>query len=271
MYSTLSNDELLQYFQRIGFTGNAGNDKATLKALHYLHPLAIPFDNIDSWLGNPPALREDAVFDKLVKTKRGGYCFEHNQLFMRVLLTLGFSVQGLSARVIVPDATLPRTHMVLLVTLQQQGHLIDVGFGGMTMTIPMVLDDESPQPNTHEPWQLRKLADGYALSAEVAGTWSVKYHFGLEHQTPEDYAMANWYVATHPHSRFVTDLIAARADVDGRHALMNTRYMRHRPGQTSVQTDIQNPQDLLNLLRDQFRINTSAIFGLPEKVATLFK
>jgi N-hydroxyarylamine O-acetyltransferase len=271
MYSALSNDELQQYFQRIGFTGTAGSDLATLKALHYLHPLAIAFENLDSWLGTPPLLGEGAVFAKLVGAQRGGYCFEHNQLFMRVLLTLGFDVQGLSARVIVPDATSPRTHMVLLTTLDEQRYLVDVGFGGMTMTIPCLLNEAGPQSNTHEPWQLQRLAQSFVLSAQVAGTWSPKYHFSLELQTPDDYAMSNWFVATHPQSRFVTNLIAARVDQDGRHALMNTRYMRHRLGQSSLQTDIQNPSDLLNLLRDQFRINTNDIAGLQQKAATLFE
>src|SRR5688572_10879815 len=131
MYSRLSNDELQQYFQRIGFTGNAGSDLATLKALHYLHPLVIPFENLDSLLGTAPELGEAAVFDKLVRVRRGGYCFEHYQLFMRVLMTLGFQVQGLSARVVMPELMLPRTHMVLLVTLDQRPYLVDVGFGGM--------------------------------------------------------------------------------------------------------------------------------------------
>lgn len=271
MYSPLSNDELSQYFQRIGYTGNAGSDLGTLQALHYLHPQAIAFENLDSWLGKPPALDENTVFHKLVQSGRGGYCFEHNQLFTRALLALGFAVHGLSARVLVHDTTQARTHKVLLVNVDGNDYLVDVGFGGMTMTIPMLLNDRRPQANTHEPWQLQQVADGFILSAEVAGAWSPKYHFSLERQVPQDYAMANWFVATHPQSLFVHSLIAARVDHDGRHALLNTHYARHRSGKSSVHTDIQNPQQMLDLLQEQFRIDTSGIAGLRQRIDTLFQ
>lgn len=269
-YTLLSAPELAAYCKRIGFTGAGRANLATLQALHRLHPLALTFENLDSWCGQTPALTEGAVFNKLVVGGRGGYCFEHNQLFMRVLLTLGFNVQGLAARVIVPDLVLPRTHKVLLVQLDDEQWLVDVGFGGMTMTAPLRLATEGPQTTPHEPWQLQRSGANYLVSAWVQDNWSPKFHFSLETQTPSDYELANWYVATYPTSRFKHDLIAARVADDSRHALLNNRYMQHRLGQASVQTDVQSAADMAALLQTVFGLNIDSIPALPARLASLF-
>src|SRR5690606_25999814 len=117
----LSDDELQRCFGRIGYAGRQpGPDLATLQALHHLHPLAIPFEKLDSFSGKAVSLDPGLVFAKLVDQQRGGYCFEHNLLFMRVLETLGFAVHGLSARVWwmrEEDPAQPRTHKALLLRL----------------------------------------------------------------------------------------------------------------------------------------------------------
>jgi N-hydroxyarylamine O-acetyltransferase len=266
-YSVLSQAELSQYFARIGFTGIASANLATLQHLHYLHPLAIPFENIDSFLGQCPSLQAISVFNKLVTQRRGGYCFEHNQLLLRVLSRIGFQVRGLSARVILPDQIPPRTHMVLIVTLDDTEYLVDVGFGGLTMTTPLNLQLTTPQLSSHEAWRLEGHPDGQLLSAQVQGAWLPSYIFCMQAQTPSDYVMANWYVATHPESRFVNELIAARPDAGSRHALLNRRYMQHRPGQESIETQVTTPAKLMTLLEQVFLINVHSLPNLEQQLA----
>ena len=80
----------------------------TLRALHALHPAAIPFENFDPLLGRPVLLDLAALQDKLVRRKRGGYCFEHNTLFRAALEGLGFTVTSLASRVLgAPRRTAP--------------------------------------------------------------------------------------------------------------------------------------------------------------------
>jgi N-hydroxyarylamine O-acetyltransferase len=266
-YAFLSQAELDQYFARIGFSGAASANLDTLQHLHYLHPLAIAFENIDSFLGHSPSLQETSVFNKLVVQQRGGYCFEHNQLLLRVLSSIGFQLQALSARVILPDHVPPRTHMVLVVNLGNTEYLVDVGYGGLTMTTPLNLQLTTPQRSSHEAWRLEPHADGYLLSAQVQGAWLPSYVFCLQAQTPNDYVMANWYVATYPESRFVKELIAARPDSHSRHALLNRRYMQHRPGQESVETPVATPAALMTLLEHVFLINVHAVPHLEQQLA----
>ncbi len=270
-YSNLSPAELTAYFARIGFKDDARTDLATLRRLHLLHPLAIAFENLDSWCGRVPSLDESAVYAKLVEAGRGGYCFEHNQLFLRVLRTVGFEVQTLAARVLLPDAPpLPRTHKVLLATVAGEDWLVDVGFGGMTMTAPLQVSSTATQPTPHEPWQLRQHDDGYLLSARVQDAWSDKYRFSREPQTREDYELGNWYVAAYPSSRFRHDLIAARPDANGRHALLNNRYALHRHGKPSVQRQLATPQELREVLQQIFGLRLDEIAGLDARIDSLF-
>ena len=57
------------------------------------HPVAIPFENLD--VAARRAVRLDLRVEcrrKLVRARRGGYCFEQNLLFAHVLAALGFGV-----------------------------------------------------------------------------------------------------------------------------------------------------------------------------------
>jgi N-hydroxyarylamine O-acetyltransferase len=87
------------YLARIGYDGPRAADLATLRAIHRRHPAAIPFENLDPLLGRPVALDIEALQEKLVRGRRGGYCFEENALFAAALEALGFAVTRLAARV----------------------------------------------------------------------------------------------------------------------------------------------------------------------------
>ncbi len=82
------------YFQRIGYRGTAEPTVETLRALHHLHPLAIPFENLSPVLGWPVPLDLPSVERKLIREGRGGYCYEQNTLFAAVLRQLGLHVRG---------------------------------------------------------------------------------------------------------------------------------------------------------------------------------
>src|SRR5579862_7365644 len=94
--------DLTAYFTRIGFGGPARPAPTldTLRALHLLHPQAIPFENLDVLLGRPVTLDLASIQRKLVAEGRGGYCYEHNLLLRSVLQTLGFRVRSFGGRVL---------------------------------------------------------------------------------------------------------------------------------------------------------------------------
>src|SRR5512140_282609 len=129
--SQMEQPDLDSYFHRIGC---AGGPRAatldTLRTLHLHHAQAIAFENLDPLQGQPVKLELPAIEHKLVHSGRGGYCFEHNLLFSKVLEALGFRVSGLSARVIwnAPEGAIrPRGHMLLRVDLGDEPYIADVG------------------------------------------------------------------------------------------------------------------------------------------------
>src|SRR3954471_14394000 len=122
---------LAAYFDRIGYRGEPAPDQQTLIALHRAHRMAVPFENLDIPLGRGIALDPERLFGKLVTGRRGGYCFEQNALFLRMLESIGFEARSLLARVwLMAEATPPRTHTLNLVRLGSEQLIVDVGFGG---------------------------------------------------------------------------------------------------------------------------------------------
>src|SRR5690242_11838717 len=91
--------DVAAYLDRIAYTGPLTPSLATLRALHLAHLRAVPFENLDIGLGRPIVLDDAALYEKIVVRQRGGFCYELNGLFARLLCELGFPVTLLSAGV----------------------------------------------------------------------------------------------------------------------------------------------------------------------------
>jgi N-hydroxyarylamine O-acetyltransferase len=248
--------DLEAYFTRIGYVGPRTASIDTLRALHLLHPQAIPFENLDPLLGRPVSIDTGAVERKLVGAQRGGYCFEHNMLFKRVLDALGFTTRGLAARVLweVPaGVVLPRTHMLLAVEIDRATWLADVGFGGMTLTAPLSFEPGREQPTPHEPYRIDTHASGdFMLQVKLRGELKPVYRFTLDTQFEADYEMANHFVSTYPQSIFLHTLRVARVTPGSRYALMNRRLTVY--GQDAQQRELATSQELREVLQSIFGI-----------------
>lgn len=216
-----------KYFDRIGFAGKAAPDLQTLRALHQLHPAAIPFENIDVLMNRGIDLNVQAVMEKLVVSGRGGYCFEHNGLLMAVLRSIGYRVEPLLARVQwrrpadAPPA--PRTHMVLRVFMDDAPWLVDVGFGGLVLTAPLQFKADIQQETQHESFRLMEIEGGFRLDALLDDQWHPVYTLGRQAVPEIDFEVANWYTARHPQSHFQHNLMVARTTEDTRYTLLNYR------------------------------------------------
>lgn len=260
--------DLDAYFARIGYSGPRAASLDVLRAVHFHHVCAIPFENLDVLLNRGIRIDLASVVQKLVTARRGGYCFEQNALFSAVLRALGFEVTTLAARVrwnIPTDSATARTHMTLLVRCDGKRYLCDVGFGGLSLTAPIELDEPGEQRTRQE---LRRLArsDGeYVHQVWRSSTWLDVYRFTLEPHSAVDYELANWYTSTHPGSRFRQNLIAARASPDRHYTLANRDFtIRHADGRTEKRV-IETADELLAILADPFGLHFPAgtRFGEP--------
>ena len=245
------------YFERIGYTGGRSPTLATLRAIHLRHAQAIPFENLNPLLKRPVRLDPPSLYQKLVIDGRGGYCFEQNLLLSHALQGLGFEVRWLAARVLwnAPEhAVMPRSHMLLLITLDDTPYIADTGFGGLTLTGPLRLEPDIEQTTPHEPFRLTRTGDEFFLQAQFGGTWRTLYRFGLQEQFLPDYEVTNWYLSNHPESRFVTQLIAARPDSDRRYALLDNELAVHHVNGPTERRLLGSAAELQETLRTLFHV-----------------
>jgi N-hydroxyarylamine O-acetyltransferase len=261
--------DLSAYFARVGYDGPRAPTLATLHALTAAHARAIPFENLDVLLGRGIDLGLEAVFDKLVLRRRGGYCFEQNALFLHVLTALGFAARPLSARGRIFPAraqTPPRTHLFLTVEIDGQRWLTDVGVGGLSLTSAIRLEVDVEQPTPHEPRRIVREGDHWLHQARLGEGWSDVYEFTGEEMPPIDREVGNWYTSAHPRSHFRDRLIVARAAPDGgRVTLLNGELkVRDRDGIAEVRV-VDSAEALLAVLATEFDLTFAAgtRFGAP--------
>ncbi|UCI19852.1 arylamine N-acetyltransferase [Mesorhizobium sp. B2-1-8] len=243
--------DLDAYFARIGHAGSRDASLDTLKTLHFLHPQAIPFENMDPFLGRPVRLDAASLQDKIVLDGRGGYCFEHNLIFMHALKALGFEVGGLAARVLwgqSEDAITARSHMLLRVEFDGRTYIADVGFGGLTLTAPLLLEPDLEQTTPHETFRIIETGDHFRLQAAVGGDWRSLYRFDLQPQYEVDYSVVNYFLSTNPASHFLTSVLAARAAPDRRYALRGNRLSIHHIDGRTEQKQITTAAELADTL-----------------------
>lgn len=252
-----NNVDVETYLSRIGYRGPRDPSLETLRELQRRHVETVPFETLAMLVGDRVRLDLVSLQNKILLSGRGGYCFELNLLFFHLLRALGFDARVLTGRVTMhgpEEAATARTHVLLLVTLGGVRYTVDVGFGGMTPTAPLMLDTEDEQPTPHETYRLTNRAGAYTLRARVGDEWRHYYLFDLAPPLEIDLEVGNWYVSTHPDSPFRGRLLAARAEPGVRHALRGAEYTRHEVGVSSERRRIETPEEATVLLRDVFRI-----------------
>ncbi|XGV95585.1 MAG: arylamine N-acetyltransferase [Leptolyngbya sp. BL-A-14] len=266
--------DLDAYFERIGYRGDRDPTLQTLQALCQRHTETIAFENLNPLLKQPVLLDLQSLQQKLIHERRGGYCFEQNSLLRAVLLKLGFQVTNLAARVLWnrPEGTIsPLSHMVLRVDIDDKPYVVDAGFGGATLTAPVLLAPDLEQKTPHEPFRLLKTDDAYTLQVLINQVWKAVYCFDLHVRQLPDYEVSNWYVSTHPASQFVTSLIVTRPDPDKRNVLLNNQLTTHYLNGRTERQLLHTVEALRGALKDIFHIRLPAIAEMDEALQQLIK
>ena len=188
----------------------------------------------------------------MVRSRRGGYCHEHNALFHGVLATLGFSAVALGGRVVgaYGDRASPLTHRLTLVHLADDRFVADVGAGGRTPPAPLRLEPDLEQVTSHGTYRLRRAGETYELQLRIFDRWDAIYRFNLAPQADIDFEVANWYTSTHPRSLFTQNLIACRLVDDKRLNLLNKTLSIREPDGRVQQRPLSDVRALGTLLDD---------------------
>ncbi|RYD86751.1 MAG: acetyltransferase [Sphingomonadales bacterium] len=257
--------DLDAYLARIGLGLPPEPDAAGLTTVQRAHRLAIPFENLDVRLGRGISLDPDHVFEKLIHKRRGGYCFEQNQLFLRALTGIGFDARPLLARVwLLATDVPPKSHTINLVRIAGEDWIADAGFGG-SYGPPMRLFDGSEAAGPDGAQFRLSLTDDHGWLLERRGDprttdgrtthddWQAQYSFTLENVAPSDLEMANHWTSTREGVRMTSVALASLCLPSGFATLADRHYTR-RNGDQHVEADIESAK--------AYRLRLNFVFGI---------
>jgi len=251
--------DLEAYLRRIDVGRAPAPTRACLDELIAAHAAAIPFENIEVIAGRVPCLDVDGLQDKLVRRRRGGYCFEQNTLFRGVLQAIGFDARPMEARIrsgVPADVVTGRTHLATRVALDGHALMVDVGCGTIAPIAALDLASRAEQPAGTGFYRFVDVGDELLLQTREAAGWRDGYQLmpGTPHAI--DAETGNWFVATHPKSFLGHNLLVGRAIPGGRLRLFNHVLATFRPECAApVERTLQARAEFADVLADGFGLD----------------
>ena len=224
---------LPRYFTRIRYTSEPRPTMASVAEMMRCQLFHIPFENLDVQAGKVISLQPADIVAKLVNRQRGGYCYEVNGLFAMALDALGIPYFFVAARPLTHGHRKPRTHMAIVVTLQGEKWLCDLGFGGHGIRAPMRLNLLETEVNQDGELFMLSMQSEHELllKTHTSHGWEGLYAFELTPQHWEDFIPANFYNCTHHESIFVRKLLVVLCHASGRKILFGHTLKIITPGQ----------------------------------------
>jgi N-hydroxyarylamine O-acetyltransferase len=246
------------YLERIGYDRPAQLDVESLFGLHRTHLLTVPFENLDIHLGKPIHLTLQALWNKIVVHRRGGFCYELNGMFAWLLKQIGFDITYMNGRVYNEAGKRGREfdHLTLLVKIPNEGPnwLVDVGFGDSFFE-PLRFDFGDEQVQGLRAYRLNAVEGGFdLLQRDYEGAWKPQYFFDLQaRKFPTDYEDSCKYHQTSPKSSFTRGRVVSLATPDGRITLDSKNLTITTSGKR-IKRKLKNNSEFQELLINYFGI-----------------
>jgi N-hydroxyarylamine O-acetyltransferase len=213
----LTPQQVATYLDRLELERPPVANAESLRQLHIAHLHCIPFECIDVWRDVPLSLEIADLFDKVFRRRRGGFCYELNWLFSRLLVALGYEVDLLAAQVMDQNGILgpPFDHMALRVRCKGE-FLCDVGFG-RSFSHPLPLANAAVSDPTGSYRLVGDGPDHQWLEHEPSSpNWKQLYRVDLRPRELGEFDGMLAYHQESPASPFPRTFIATIATKDGR-------------------------------------------------------
>jgi len=245
-----------QYLKRIGYIDQIKLDEATLIALHRQHVFQVPFEVLDIHFNLPFELNFEAIYDKVINRQRGGFCYELNYLFYRLLTHLGFKACIISSRIYDTQGVLgpEYDHMSILVELHQERWLLDVGYGDLLIA-PLKITDRQVIQDQFKYFKIEPIdIQSYLLSESLDGhSFTKRYTFSTIPRQLSDFEAQFAFKKSAAESHFVQNLICTLPHQTGRYSIVNNKHIVTHQGAKTTKL-IKNEAELMTLLNNQFNI-----------------
>lgn len=254
----MDKNKITPYLRRIGLDYDP--DKLTLnfgllRQLQYAHVTTVPYENLDIIRGIPLALDEDALYNKIVERRRGGYCFELNGLFGKLLRGLGFKIKDCMARYLRGETGIPmRRHRVIIAETREGRVLCDVGVGDKAARCALLLEEDIIQEQFDEKYRFRfEPFFGWVLYDYHKGEWRRMFSFTEEEQLDIDYIMPSFYCEKHNDSIFRKEYMLSIKTPNGRKTISGMIY-RVFENDIVTETEIKDDKMFRSILNNEFGI-----------------
>jgi N-hydroxyarylamine O-acetyltransferase len=259
--------DLVGYLDRIGHAGPVRPDLATLRAVHRAHLQAIPYDSLDVQLGRPLTIDPATAYDKIVRRRRGGWCYEMNGLLGWALGEIGFSVTrmaGAAMRAERGDFTIGN-HLVLRIDIpgEPAAWIADVGFGdGILDPFPLMPGDLTAEGHR---FRLEAMDDGWWRFHNHQFGGAKSFDFTLQPADPALLAEKCAWLQSAPDSPFVLNMICQRWRGGEILQLLGRTYRQITPGVRNERI-IASADEMLAVLKDDFALDVPEAAGLWPRV-----
>lgn len=222
------------YLERIGMRlEDVSHTYEFLKKLQQNHITSVPYENLDILNGVPIDLSQEALFEKIVTNRRGGYCFELGGAVTMLLCELGFSTKSYLGRFLKGETKIPvRRHRVVVTECEGKRYVVEVGIGIEAPRAPLVLEEDTLQECSNGIFRFSRDAFlGWVLCEKVEDEWKSYYSFTEEEQLDIDFIQPSFYCEKHPASPFNKSPMVAIKTPDGRRAINDHDYKIFQNGE----------------------------------------
>ncbi len=218
---------LNSYLKRLGVAEVKHPSLGFLTELQSQHIQSIPFEDLDIPDRARIELNLRKIYNKIIPTKRGGFCYELNGLFHWLLTKLGYKVDMLSAKVYnnqKKEFGPEFDHMALLVHLKKglldKDFLVDVGFGD-SFRAPIEMPNGKVEDVSGKYRIINRKNNLYELQKKLEGHWAAQYCFTTIPQKFENFKDMCAFQQEDSESHFRTRMICTIATENGRVTLSN--------------------------------------------------
>lgn len=248
--------QIAQYLTRIGLPTDLPCTVETLSRIVRAHFYTVPYENLDILAKKPLQLSPDALFDKIVVRRRGGFCFELNEALGNLLQGLGFSVTHLTARFLIgePADVVPmRRHHIVIVHMPDGDYVCDAGVMREAPRMAFRLAADVIQNDGVCDYRLKKDPFyGWILYQRTGDKpFEAVYGFTMEEQVNTDFVMPCFYCEKHPDSPFNKDVMVGIFTEDGGWNLRGDELKRIENGRVVEKRTIA-PEERATVLETYF-------------------
>ncbi len=253
--------ELESYLERIGFNDSKmAPNLENLRAIQLAHLLHVPFENLDIHWGNEITLDVGRFYRKIVKKRRGGFCYELNGLFNELLNNLGYKTKIISARVANADGDYgdEYDHLAIVSVVNEEQYLVDAGFGDFSAE-PLKIWPGIEQKDSNGIFRINETGGFLEVAKKAEDGWKKQYKFKNMERDLSEFAGMCVYNQTSPNSHFTHGKLCSLMLEAGRKTLTDNKFIVTANGEKR-EFEVNSEQKFAMILLDEFGITANGGF-----------